>query len=173
MAVLPRRAAVPRVIWAREVVTLLDGNVQTRFREQQDVAPASAIRSRAQPLHPPVELDQVGPRMRCQVFLNRYQPMPTEDLVLHRRLSGRRRNPREDQVERVLHLRHWLAGFVRGVKRARKRPHILPPSRWTFPVAGYAGIGTGRAISQVDVGDRALVCERSLVILFRSEERRV
>src|ERR1700731_2428679 len=134
MAVLPRRAAVPRVIWAREVVTLLDGNLQTRFREQQDVATAIAIWSRAQALHPPVELDQVGPRMRCQGFLNRHQPMPIEDLVLHRRLSGRRRNPREDQVERILYLRHWLAGFVRGVKRARNRPPLLLPLRGTLPI---------------------------------------
>src|SRR5271167_3159825 len=135
MAVLPRRAAVPRVIRAREVVTLLDGNVQSRLREQQDVARAIAVRPRAQPSHPPVELDQVGPRMRYQVIADRHQPMTVEDLVLHRRLSRWSRNAREDQVERILHLRHRLAGFARGVKRPRYRQHILPPAGWTLPVA--------------------------------------
>jgi hypothetical protein len=92
--------------------------------------------------------------------------MAVEDLVFLRIFFRRSRNPREDQVERVPHQRHRLARLVRVVKRAGNGQHVLPVSRWALPIAHHARIRTGRAVGQVDVSDRALVCKSRLVVLF-------
>ena len=83
-----------------------------------------------------------------------------------RGLSRRSRLARENQVERVLHLRHAPAGICSSSK-TRARPAARPlVTRRPLPIAGLPGIGTSRTIGQVDVSDRALVGERGLVILF-------
>src|SRR5438552_15259375 len=71
-------AAVPRIVAVgSKKITLLNRYIVARARQQNDVTGAIAKGPRREPLHPLIEIDQVGTWMSGQILHDRDKPSPS------------------------------------------------------------------------------------------------
>jgi len=62
-------------------MSLLNGQIRTRVGEQEYIARAIPIGTRAQPIHALFEVVEIGPWMRLQVVADGYQILAVKDLI--------------------------------------------------------------------------------------------
>jgi hypothetical protein len=103
MAVHFARAPVPCVMAHRgKKVSLLNGRIRTCAGEQEYIAGAIPIWTRAQPIHSLFKADEIGPWMRPQVVADGHQLLAVEYLIRFRVPVSGNRLTRKNQIYRSL-----------------------------------------------------------------------